>query len=112
MITDHQPLVALLGPKAPIPTLAAALMQCWVLVLSAYDHQIEYRRSEKHANSDALYRLPHEDSKKGSEGETYSVSAIDKDFLKTAKDIGKVTSLDPVLDFVMTGWPENYEERF
>ena len=47
----------------------------------------------------------------------YSVSAIDKDFPITAKDIGKATctSLDPVLtkvfDFVMTGWPESCEEE-
>ena len=115
LMTDHQPLLALLGPKSPIPTLAAARMQRWVLVLSAYDYQIEYRRSEQHANCDALSRLPHEDSKIGSEGKIYSVSAIDKDFPITAKDIGKATSLDPVLtkvfDFVMTGWPESCEEE-
>ena len=46
----------------------------------------------------------------GCESEIYSVSAIDKDFPITAKDIGKATVLDPllsrVLDSVMTGWPE------
>ena len=114
-MTDHQPLLALLGPKSPIPTLAAARMQRWALVLSAYDYQIEYRRSEQHANCDALSRLPHEDSKIGSEGKIYSVSAIDKDFPITAKDIGEATSLDPVLtkvfDFVITGWPESCEEE-
>jgi len=36
LVTDHQPLVALLGAKAAIPTLAAARMQRWALVLSAY----------------------------------------------------------------------------
>ena len=89
LVTDHQPLVALLGPKAAIPTLAAARMQRWALVLSAYDYQIEYRRSEKHSNCDALSRLPHEDSKIGRESEVYSVSAIDKDFPITAKDISE-----------------------
>ena len=46
----------------------------------------------------------------GREREVYSVSAIDKDFPITAKDIGKATLLDPVLskalELVMTGWPE------
>jgi len=34
----------------------------------------------KHSNCDALSRLPHEDSKIGSGGEIYSLSAIDKVF--------------------------------
>ena len=46
LIADHQPLLAILGPKAAIPTLAAARMQQWAIVLSAYDYCIEYRRSE------------------------------------------------------------------
>ena len=115
LVTDHQPLLAILGPKAAIPTLAAAHMQRWALVLSAYDYQIEYRESEEQSNCDALSRLPHEDSKIGSESEIYSVSAIDKKFPITAKDIGKATLLDPVLsrvfDLVMTGWPEKCEEE-
>ena len=99
LVTDHQPLLALLGPKAAIPTMAAARMQ--------YDYQIEYRSSEKHSNCDALSRLPNEDSMIGCESEIYSVSAIDEHFPITAKDIGKATVLDPllsrVLHFVMTG---------
>ena len=69
LVTDHQPLLAILGPEAAIPTLAAAHMQCWALVLSAYDYQIEYRKSERHSNCDVLSRLPHEDSTIGSESE-------------------------------------------
>ena len=106
LATDHQPLLALLGPKAAIPTMAAARMQRWAIVLSAYDYQIGYRISEKH-NCDALSRLPHKDSMIGCESEIYSVSTIDEDFPITGKDIGKATVLDPllsrVLDSVMTG---------
>ena len=85
-------------------------MQRWVLVLSAYDYEIEYRRSEDHTNCDALSRLPHEDSTVGGEGVVYSVSVSDDDFPITAKDIGKATPVDPVLgkvhQFVMSGWPD------
>ena len=86
-------------------------MQCWAIVLSAYDYQIEYRSSAKHSNCDALSRLPHEDSNIGSESEIHSASAIDKgEFPITAVDIGKATLQDPVLskvhDWVMRGWPE------
>ena len=115
LVTDHQPLPALLGPKVAIPTMAAARMQRWAIVLSAYDYQIEYRRSEKHSNCDALSRLPHEDSMIGCESEIYSASAIDEDLPITAKDIGKATVLKPslsrILDFVMTGGPEKCDEE-
>ena len=81
LITDHRPLLAILGPTAPIPTLAAARMQRWALVLSAYDYQLECRKSEEHGNCDVLSRLPHEDSKIGSESDIYAVSAIDGSIL-------------------------------
>ena len=110
LITDHKPLLAIFNPKSAIPTLAAARMQRWALVLSAYDYEIEYKRYEDHPNCDALSRLPHEDSTVGSEGVIYSVSVIDDDFPITAEDIGMATLVDPVLgkihQFVMSGYPE------
>lgn len=36
LVTDHKPLVTILGPKAPIPTLEAACLQRWALSLSGY----------------------------------------------------------------------------
>ncbi|CAB4030743.1 Transposon Tf2-9 poly, partial [Paramuricea clavata] len=71
LITDHKPLLAILGPRSAIPTLAAARMQRWALVLSTYDYVIEYKSSEKHANCDALSRLPHQNSTIGSESAIY-----------------------------------------
>ena len=58
LMTDHKPLQAILGPKSAVPTLAAARMQRWALVLSAYDYDLMYRRSEGHSNADGLSRLP------------------------------------------------------
>ena len=43
LITDHQPLVTILGPKTGVPPLAAARMQRWSLILAAYQYEIEYR---------------------------------------------------------------------
>ena len=54
LVTDHKPLQAILGPKSAVPILAAARMQRWALVLSAYDYDLAYRRSEEHSNADAL----------------------------------------------------------
>ena len=42
IVTDHKPLLAILGPKKNIPTLAAVRMQRWALLLSAYNYTIEY----------------------------------------------------------------------
>ena len=116
LVTDHQPLLTILGPETAIPPLAAARMQRWAIVLSAYDYQIEYRSSAKHSNCDVLSRLPHDDSKIGSESEIYSLSAINKYFPITAMDIGKATLQDLVLskvhDWVIMGWPEASAEDF
>ena len=107
LVTEHQPLLTILGPKTAILPLAAARMQRWAIVLLAYDYQIEYRSSAKHSNCDALSRLSHEGSKIGSESEIYNLSAIDKDVPITAMNIGKATLQDPVLskvhDWVMMG---------
>ena len=58
LVTDHKPLTTVLGPKSGIPTLAAARLQRWALLLAAYQYDIEYRSTEKHANADCLSRLP------------------------------------------------------
>ena len=58
MVTDHKPLTAILGPKKGVPPLAAARLQRWALLLSAYQYKIEFRPTQAHANADALSRLP------------------------------------------------------
>lgn len=58
LLTDHKPVLAVLGTKSATPTLAALRMQRWALTLLAYDYDIEYRWSSDHTNADALFRLP------------------------------------------------------
>ena len=40
-------------------------MQQWALLLSAYNYTISYRSTKKHANADALSRLPLESDPNG-----------------------------------------------
>ncbi|PIK59837.1 hypothetical protein BSL78_03292 [Apostichopus japonicus] len=115
LVTDHKPLLAILGPKSGVPTIAAARMQRWALVLSAYDYEIEYRDSASHANCDALSRLPSKDtSNEGMEGQVFAVNVIDDNFPVLAEDLSKATKVDPVLSkvhqLVFTGWPENSDQ--
>ena len=58
LVTDHKPLTAILGPKKGIPPLAAARLQRWAWILSAYTYQIEFRPTGDHGNADGLSRLP------------------------------------------------------
>ena len=58
LLTDHKPLLTLLGPKTGIPSLAAARLQRWAVLLSAYTYDIKFRSTQNHANADGLSRLP------------------------------------------------------
>lgn len=58
LVTDHKPLTGLFHPERPIPHMAAARIQRWALLLSAYQYDLEYRQGQLNANADALSRLP------------------------------------------------------
>ncbi|XP_063955562.1 uncharacterized protein K02A2.6-like [Lytechinus pictus] len=97
LITDHKPLLHLLGPKSSIPTMAASRMQRWAILLSQYDYNIEYLSSKENAVADALSRLPHEDSEDGTEGSIYVTDIVDSNFPVTATEIAAETQKDSVL---------------
>ncbi|XP_063961269.1 uncharacterized protein K02A2.6-like [Lytechinus pictus] len=110
LITDHKPLLHLLGPKSSIPTMAASRMQRWAILLSQYDYNIEYLSSKENAVADALSRLPHEDSEDGTEGSIYVTDVVDSNFPVTATEIAAETQKDSVLKQVyeqtLYGWSE------
>ena len=58
LIMDHKPLITILGPKQRVPLIAAARMQRWALLLSAYSYTIRFRSTQAHGNADGLSRLP------------------------------------------------------
>ncbi|XP_036845205.1 uncharacterized protein K02A2.6-like [Oncorhynchus mykiss] len=109
LLTDHKPLLAILGPKSAIPTLADVRMQRWALILLAYNYEIEYRRSSDHANADALSRLPcNSDTDSEDDRAVFQISLIDE-LPISASDIAEETRKDPVLskvlDLTLGGWP-------
>ena len=58
LVTDHKPLTTILGHERGMPSLAAARLQRWALILSAYSYTIEFRSTKQHTNADGLSRLP------------------------------------------------------
>ena len=109
LVTDHKPLLTILGPKSSVPTLSAARMQRWAELLSVYDYDIEFRRSADHANADALSRLPCGTSKVGQEPQIYSVNLVENRTPVTATKIAQETRKDAVLSkvlyYTLHGWP-------
>ena len=58
LVTDHKPLMSILGPKKSLPTLAAARLQRWAILLLGYQYNLEFRSSVQHSNADGFSRLP------------------------------------------------------
>ena len=58
LLTDHKPLTSIFHPEKGIPSMAAARLQRWALILSAYTYDIQYRNTTAHANADCMSRLP------------------------------------------------------
>ena len=57
LMLDHRPLLRILGPHVRVPTLAASL-QRWVLILSAYGYEIQYKPGVENKEADLPSRLP------------------------------------------------------
>lgn len=125
--TDHQPLAVIFGSKRGTPSLAAARLQRWALILSAYDFQIKYRKGSDVPHADALSRLPLP-SDEPLELESNYISHVEEcievfncfrsvsdEPLITSSDVAKLTSTDPILskvrDFVWHGWRESYNHN-
>lgn len=120
LVTDHRPLLTLFGEHKGLPTMAAARIQRWAIVLSAYNYHIVYRQSEKHGNADGLSRVPLSETKDaGTETISAYVDALICEHLEgvplTAKQIAKVTRTDTELSklqrFIMEGWPKEIPEE-
>ena len=114
LFTDHKPLVTVLGPKTAVPTLAAARMQRWAVILQAYNYQVEYRSSAEHANVDALSCLPCDNSPMDEEAEMFFFSGLDE-LPVNSKDIRRDNWRDPVLarilEYTLIGWPNHVTDE-
>ena len=112
LLTDHKPLTTILGSHTRIPPLAAARLQRWALLLSAYQYDIQYRLSECHGNADALSSLPIVGTPVEEEGtmdaEVYNVTQLET-LPVTYQQLKTATNHDPILGQVVqcirNSWP-------
>jgi hypothetical protein len=112
LVTDHKPLLTILGPKKGVPSLAAARLQRWAVILSAHQYEIEWRNTHEHANADALSRLPLKHTEISLDETMYSVHGVDLPV--SADEVSKATRKNAILaralEFTAYGWPENCDD--
>jgi hypothetical protein len=111
LVTDHKLLTTILSPKKGLPTLAAARLQKWAILLAAYQYDIEFRLTTQHSNADGFSRLPIQTHKTVECVSAVSVFNLTQlEFLPVSTDrLKQATQTDPllslVLSYVQNGWP-------
>ena len=117
LLTDHQPLASIFGPKKGIPSLAEARLQRWAILLSAYNYKILFKPTKQQCNANGLsrLRLPTKERLQVKEGVSVFNMGQFQALSVTFKEIRTATSRDPILsklvDYVLKGWPnQSFEE--
>ena len=117
LVTDHKPLTTILSPKASLPALAAARLQRWAITLSAYNYDIEFRPTTKHANANGLSRLPLDSTSTTEMNDSACLFNIQQigTLPVDPKQIHLETSNDPLLSKVLMytkeGWPQEIDAQ-
>ena len=110
LVTDHRPLLGLLGENKPIPQQASPRLQRWAITLAGYDYRLQYRKGSENGNADCLSRLPLPQVPKNVPlvGDIHQV-VEHVDACVSVNQIKTWTHRDPVLsrvcEFVMSGFP-------
>ncbi|UYV84327.1 K02A2.6-like [Cordylochernes scorpioides] len=108
LVTDHKPLVTILGPRSGIPTLSTSRLQRWALILSVYTYNIKFRRTQDHGNADILSRFPVGCEEIPRLNNVYALSYVEE-LPITAEKIATETEKDEVLSlakfYTQQDWP-------
>ena len=114
LVTDHRPLCKIFGHDQGVPLLAAARMQRWALILSAYQYTIQYVPGELNSCADCMSRLS---LTKPSSQDVRNVLTLDMQSLpvtaaEIAKETGRDTTLATIFQWVRHGnWPSQAEKH-
>lgn len=116
IVTDHKPLLGLLGEERLVSPMASARVQRWALTLANYQYHLRYKPGAKHGNADGLSRLPmeHPEINVPIPEEVVLTMEILDDSPVTADKVAQWTNKDPTLSmvkrYVLQGWPTNPDE--
>ena len=106
-VTDHRPLLKILGPYEGVPTLAAARLQRWALLLSAYNDKLKFKSGVENKEADLLCKLPIPMKVIDPNEEIYHVEYCDQ-LPVTATEIARETQRDTILrkayEYIRSGW--------
>ena len=115
LITDHKPLLGLLGEYKPTSPQASARIRRWSLYLSMFEYTMKFRGTAEHGNADALSRLPLPEqlSSDHTPPELVLLAEHLENSPVTADQIRRWTEKDPdlaaVLQFTKQGWPRSLD---
>ena len=107
LVTDHNPLLAILSSNNGIPTLAAARLQRWAWIMMAYHYVIQFRPTGQHANADSfflwlpLHKIPMEYT--DSDSMLFNMSQIEA--LSVPAVTGSKLVLTEVYWYIKNQWP-------
>ena len=120
ILTDHKPLVSLLGENKGVPLMASGRMQRWAIMLSGYQYKLRYRPGTTNANADALSRLPLTVKPEVTEDPSKSVLSLNIFKMTPARPIttvqlrqftDRIEQLSTVRHYVLSGWPREVDSE-
>ena len=115
LVTDHKPLLCLLGEDKASSQQASVCVCRWPLFLSSYEYVLTFRKTQAHGNVDALCRLPTTVELVEKEDPPKMVLLMEHlhDSPVTAAQIESWTrqdpSMAPVMHVLLHGWPDERE---
>ena len=107
LLTDHKPLITLMGEHKPVPQLDSTRIKWWPLLLAAYNCMIAFIHGKQNVYADFLSRRPIDADPSHKEQVTVNVMFIEGDQFVNASFVASEMKRDSVLSKVLqfyTAW--------
>ena len=114
--TDHKPLVTIFNPSKGIPIYSANRLRRWAVILSNYNYEIQYVKSENNA-ADSLSRIPiRDDSEIIDECQVDYINFFESmelpiDYLCIKRETETDNVLKSLGKYIKFGWPREVTNK-